>query len=154
MSAVAARTSLEMVNQDLRSGGIRATARLSVLAAVHAVVLVQYLPQLDSPARWAGLGASLVLGTLVIAGTWVALRTLGTRLSEEGVVTAGFGRTSSIRWDEVMLLRRDVGRIVLERIGAPATVIPLPFVCRPDELQAAVRNLVPNRALQRGGARG
>jgi len=152
MSGATAKTSLDPVNQDLRAGAIRALALLSSLAAAHAVMLAQYLPQLESPVLWAGLGASMLLGTMVIVGTWGALRTMGTRLNEEEVVMKGLSETTSIRWADVVRLRRESGRIVLERIGAPAMVIPLWFVCRPDELHGAIRSLVPNRALQRRGA--
>ena len=47
---------------------------LSVLAALQAATVAVYLPQLEALARWAGLGASVLLGTMVIAGTWGALR--------------------------------------------------------------------------------
>jgi hypothetical protein len=152
MSGATAKTSVDLVNQDLRAGATRALALLGTLAALHAAAVALYLPQLEAPARWSALGASLVLATMVIVGTWGALRTLRTRLTEEGLVVEGLSETTSIRWSDVVRLRRDSGRIMLERIGAPALVIPLWFVCRPDELHSALRGLVPNRALQRGGA--
>ena len=151
MSGATAKTSLDLVNQDLRAGAIRALALLGTLAALHAAAVALYVPRLEPPTRWSALGASLCLGTMVIVGTWGALRTLRTRLTEEGVVVEGLSETS-IRWADVVRLRRDSGRIMLERIGAPAMVIPLWFVCRPDELHSALQKLVPNRALQRGGA--
>jgi hypothetical protein len=64
----------------------------------------------------------------------------------------GLTETMAIRWSDVVRLRREPGRIVLERIGGPATVISLWYVSRPEEVHAAIRNLVPNRALQRADA--
>ena len=152
MSSVRAIRSLDPVNQDLRSGGIRALAVLAPVAAVHAIVLALYLKDLKSPSHYAWLGASVLFGTLLIAGTWGALRSMRTRITEEGLTVEGLGETTSIRWADVVRLRRESRRIVLERIGAPPMVISLWYVCRPDELHAAIRDLVPSRALQRTGA--
>lgn len=150
-SATAAQN-LEPINQNLRAGAARTLGVLSAMAAVHAIVVAHYLGRLEPPSRWAWLGASILLGTGLIAATWAALRTLKTRFTEEGIVVDGLTESMKVRWADVVRLRREPGRIVLERIGAPATIIPLWCVSHPDELHAALRTLVPNRALQRAGA--
>jgi hypothetical protein len=61
----------------------------------------------------------------------------------------GPGQPASLRWEEVVRVRSDSWRIILERTGAPATVISLWYVSESDEVHHAIRNLVPNRALQR-----
>ena len=149
---VAAAQNLEPINQNLRAGAARALGVLGAMAAVHAIVLAHYLDRLEPPSRWAWLGASILLGTSLIAATWAALRTLKTRFTEEGIVVDGLTESMKVRWADVVRLRREPGRIVLERIGAPAMIIQLWCVSRPDELHAALRTLVPNRALQRAGA--
>jgi hypothetical protein len=152
VSGVKAIKSLDPVNQDLRTGGIRALAVLGTTAAAHATAVALYLNELKSPLHYAWLGASVLLGTLLVAATWGALRSMRTRITEEGLIVEGLSETTSTRWADVVRLRRDSRRIMLERIGAPATVISLWYVCRPDELHAAIRELVPSRALQRAGA--
>jgi hypothetical protein len=152
MSDATAVKSLDPVNQNLRSGAVRALAVLGTIAAVHALVLANSISRLEPPSRWAWLSASILLGTALIVATWGALRTLKTRITEEGLVVDGLTETMAIRWSDVVRLRREPGRIVLERIGGPATVISLWYVNRPEEVHAAIRNLVPNRALQRADA--
>jgi hypothetical protein len=144
--------SMDPINQNLRAGAVRALAVLGTAAAIHALVVATYINRLEPPGRWIWLGASILVGTALIAATWGALRTLKTRLTEEGLVVDGLTETMAVRWADVVRLRREHGRIVLERIGAPAAVISLWYVSQPDELHATIRNLVPNRALQRADA--
>ena len=152
MNPVTAAQNLEPVNHNLRAGAVRALAVLGTIAVAHTLVLSRYVLHLESPVRYAWLSASIILGTVVIAATWSALRTLKTRFTEEGLVVDGLTESLKIRWADVVRLRREPGRIVLDRIGAPSTVIPLWCVSRPDELHATLRTLVPNRALQRRDA--
>ena len=152
MNPATAVNNLDPINQNLRSGAVRALAVLGTIAGVHAIVVSQYITRLEPPSRWAWLSASILLGTVVIAATWTALLTLKTRVTEEGIVVDGLTESLKIRWADVVRLRREPGRIVLERIGARSTAISLWCVSRPDELHAAIRSLVPNRALQRADA--
>jgi hypothetical protein len=140
---------LDPINQSLRSGGIRSLIVLGSISAVHAVLLAQLFSRPQSASHWTWVGLSMLWGTLLIAHTWGALRSMRTRFTEEGLVVEGLSETTSIRWSDVVRLRRESRRIVLERVGAPATVVSLWYVTQPDELHAAIRTLVPNRALQR-----
>jgi hypothetical protein len=104
-----------------------------------------------SPEHWVAVGISTLLGTVLIALTWGALRNLGTRITQEGLTVRGPGRSLSLRWADVVRVRSEAHRIILERIGAPPAVISLWHVSDPDDVHSAIRNLVPNRALQRTG---
>jgi hypothetical protein len=152
MNPATAAPNLEPVNQNLRGGAVRALGVLGTIAGAQALSAAFYLERLEPSSRWAWMTASVVLGTGVIAATWAALRTLKTRVTEEGLVVDGLTESMKIRWADVVRLRREPGRIVLDRIGAPPTVISLWCVSRPDELHTALRTLVPNRALQRRDA--
>jgi hypothetical protein len=143
---------LNSVNQNLRSGGIRSLLVLGAAAAGNVAWMALRLNgQPPSAIHWTLVGASTLVGTVLIAQTWSALRNLGTRFTEEGLMVAGPGQPLSIRWADVVRVRCDSHRIILERIGAPAAVISLWHVSEPDELHRAIRELVPNRALQRTG---
>jgi hypothetical protein len=139
---------LEQVNQNLRTGGIRSLVLLSTLTAANAILMAQRLSNPETPSHWAWVGLSTLLGTVVIALTWSALRGLQTHLTDEGLIVNGPGQPASVPWKEVVRVRSDAWRIILERTGAPAAVISLWYVSRPDDLHHAIRTLVPNRALQ------
>ena len=140
---------LDRVNQNLRTGGIRSLILLGALTAVNAMMMVLRLTHPETSWLWGWVGFSTLLATVVIALTWSALRGLQTRLTDEGLTVNGPGQPASLRWEEVVRVRSDTWGITLERAGAPATVISLWYVCEPDEVHYAIRNLVPNRALQR-----
>ncbi len=143
---------LESVNRNLRSGAIRSLVVLGAITAGNAAWMALRINQQPrSPEHWVTVAISMLLGTALIALTWSALRNLGTRLTEEGLTVHGPGRPLSLRWVEVVRVRCDSHRIVLERIGAPPAVISLWHVSEPDEVHRAIRSLVPNRALQRTG---
>jgi hypothetical protein len=144
---------LDSVNRNLRSGGIRSLLVLGTAAAGNAVWMALRLNQpAASPSHWAWVGVSTLVGTVLIGQTWSALRNLGIRLTEEGIVVHGPGQPLSLRWSEVARLRCDSGRIILERTGAPPLAISLWHVREPDELHQVIRTLVPNRALRRTGS--
>ena len=143
---------LDSVNRNLRSGGIRSLLVLGAAAAGNlAWMALRLNGQPAAPIHWTLVGVSTLVGTVLIAQTWSALRNLGTRFTEQGLMVSGPGQPLSIRWADVVRVRCDSHRIILERIGAPAAVISLWHVSEPDELHRAIRNLVPNRALQRTG---
>jgi hypothetical protein len=142
---------LESVNQNLRSGAIRSLLLLGAMAAGNAVFVAFRMNRPPSPSHWVAVGASVLLGTVLIALTWSALRNLGTRLTEEGLTVQGPGRPMTLRWADVVRVRGDAHHIVLDRIGAPVAVISLWHVSDPDEVQRVIRALVPTRALHRIG---
>lgn len=143
--------SLESVNRNLRAGALRSVVVLGAFAAGNVVWMALQINRPASPSHWLAVGVSVVLGTLLTALTWSALRNLGTRLTEEGLTVSGPGQPMTLRWAEVVRVRCDSHRILLERIGAPGTVISLWHVSDADEVHRAIRYLVPNRALQRTG---
>jgi len=140
---------LEPVNQNLRSGGIRSLVVLGAVTAGNALVMADRMSRPDTPSHWVWVGISTLLGTVLIALTWTALRNLQTRFTEEGVVVTGPGTPTTLRWADVVRVRADSWRIILERVGGAPVVISLLHVRQPDELHHALRTLVPNRALQR-----
>ncbi|HYF38310.1 MAG TPA: hypothetical protein VD930_01395 [Gemmatimonadales bacterium] len=140
---------LESINRDLRAGATRSLALLGTLAAGDAVWLAVRVNRPATPSQWVAVGASVVLGTVLVALTWSALRNLGTRLTEEGLTIQGPGKRMTLRWSDVVRVRCESYRIILERIGAPPATISLWHVRDPDEVHRAIRDLVPNRALQR-----
>jgi hypothetical protein len=142
---------LELVNRNLRAGAIRSLVVLGGIAAGNTAWLALRFNRPASPSDWAAIGVSVLLGTVLIALTWSALRSLGTRLTEEGVTVQGLGQPMTLRWTEVVRVRCDFHSIILQRIGAPPVVISLWHVSEPDEVHRAIRSLVPNRALQRAG---
>lgn len=142
---------LESVNRNLRAGAIRSLVVLGAFAAGNAIWMALQLNRPATPPHWVAVGVSIAFGTLLIALTWSALRNLGTRLTEEGLTVSGPGQPMTLRWADVVRVRSDSHRIMLDRIGAPGTVISLWHVSDPDEVHRAIRSLVPNRALQRTG---
>lgn len=142
---------LESVNRNLRAGAIRSLVVLGTFAAGNAVWMALQMNRPATPSHWAAVGVSVVFSSLLIALTWSALRNLSTRLTEEGLTVSGPGQPLTLRWADVVRVRSDSHRIILERIGAPGTVISLWHVSDADEVHRAIRGLVPNRALQRTG---
>jgi hypothetical protein len=142
---------LESVNGNLRAGAIRSLLLLGAMVAGNAVFMAFRMNRPPSPSHWIAVGASVLLGTVLIALTWSALRNLGTRLTEEGLTVRGPGRPMTVRWADVVRVRCDAHHVILDRIGAPSAAISLWHVSEPDEVHRVIRNLVPNRALQRTG---
>lgn len=142
---------LESVNRNLRAGAVRSLVVLGAFAAGNAVWMGLQLNRPATPSHWAAVGVSIAFGTLLIALTWSALRNLGTRLTEEGLRVSGPGQPMTLLWADVVRVRSDSHRLILERIGTPGVVISLWHVSDPDEVHRAIRSLVPNRALQRTG---
>jgi hypothetical protein len=142
---------LNSVNRNVRAGAIRSLVILGAFAAGNAIWMVLQMNRPATPSHWAAVGVSIIFGTLLIALTWSALRNLGTQFTEEGVVVSGPGQPVTLRWTEIVRIRCDSHRIILDRIGAPPTVISLWHVREADEVLRAIRSLVPNRALQRSG---
>jgi hypothetical protein len=140
---------LESVNRNMRAGAIRSLVVLGAIAAGNTAWLALRVNRPATPLSWAAIGVSMLLGTVLVVLTWSALRSLGTRLTEEGLTVLGLGQPMTLRWTDVVRVRCNSHSIILQRIGAPPAVISLWHVSEPDEVHRAIRGLVPNRALQR-----
>lgn len=140
---------LDQVNNNLRRGAITTLLVLGVMTALYVVLMAPVLLRPGSPTHSTlGMIVSVLVVAALIGHTWGALRTMRTRITADGLAVAGPGEPTSIHWDDVVRLRFDSQRVVLERRGSPATVVSLLYVNRPDELREAICSLVPTRALQ------